>query len=82
MYAALSLFLVESLITIKKTENRQRSLLCVPLYVLSHLQLLSEWTAILYELRYQHQKFRETLPAASCRSGPYCHGHCYKYEDD
>lgn len=75
MYTALSLLLVDSLIALKKTENRQRSLLCVPLYVLSQLQPLIEMIAILYELRYEHQQLRETLPAAACLSGPDCHGH-------
>jgi len=82
MYTTLSLLLVDSLIALKKTENRQRSLLYFPLYELSQLQPLSETRAILYVLRYQHQQLRETQPAAACRSGPDCHGHCYKCEDD
>jgi len=82
MYTALSFLLVDSVIALKKRENRQRSLLCVPLLVLSQLQPLSETRAILYELRYEDQQLRETLPAAACRSGPDCHGQFYEYEDD
>jgi len=48
MYTTLSLLLVDSLITINRTENRQISLFCVPLYVLSQLQPLSETKAVLY----------------------------------
>jgi hypothetical protein len=70
MYTALSLLLVDSIITINRTENRQVSLFCVPLYVLSQLQPLSETKAILYVLRYHHQQLRQTLPTVACRSGP------------
>lgn len=82
MYTTLSLLLVNSLKAIKRTETRQRSQFCVPLYVISQLQPLGETKAILYVFRYQHQQLRQTLPPAACRSGHYCHGHCYKYEDD
>jgi hypothetical protein len=82
MYTALPLLLLDSLIALKKRENSARSLLYVPLYVLSQLQPLIERIAILYVLKYKHQQLSETLPAAACRSGPDCHGHFYEYEND